>query len=513
MARARGEGEGRAKPQACRHGICGSSTLAVSRVAVLGLGYNEFVGPSLPPLALAPTPMPRRNYLIILAVAVASLACYRATDHNRYGRFFSEVLNKVDRYYVKPVNDEELFDAAVNGMLETLDENSKFYEPEDARSKLLSVIDQRYGGVGIEVTEEEKGSQLVISGTFVGSPAYDADILAGDRITKIDDWVVKVEPPSGPDAEQGMRLSERATKLIRGPIGTTVRLELARAGHDKPIVVTLKRSEVKVDSVFGYSRMPDDSWDFLLAGRPEIGYVRVRSFGDRTAKELQAALESIHADKLQGLVLDLRGDPGGRLDAAIDVCSLFIPPGQTVVTTRGRDARVLEREISAGPATFTHVPMVVLIDSLSASASEIVSACLQDYHRAVICGTRSFGKGTVQRIITMGRNNSVLKLTTATYWRPSNKNIHRHKDAKETDEWGVMPDKGFVVNMTDKQTEEWLKNRAARELVHRARPPADASHPPQPDTSALDPQLQRALDHLKHKPAEATAPAAKKDAA
>ena len=234
--------------------------------------------------------------------------------------------------------------------------------------------------------------------------------------------------------------------------------------------MTLKRTEINVDSVLGDSRNADDSWNFHLAANPEIGYIphpRVRR--DRTAEEMQAAkLKSLEADKLKGLVIDLRGDRGGRLDTAIDVASLFIPAGETVVTTRGRDGKVQEREVTHGPAICTDVPMVVLIDAYSASASEIVSACLQDYQRAVICGTRSFGKGTVQRIISV-KGNGVLKLTTATFWRPNNKNIHRHKDAKDTDEWGVMPDKGFVVKMSEKETEDWLKNRQARA---RCRPPS-----------------------------------------
>ncbi len=451
--------------------------------------------------------MPRRNYLFILAMAVGSLACYSATDHNRYGRYFSEVMNKIDQYYVKRVDNDELFDAAVNGMLQTLDENSKFYEPEDAKAKLLSIIDQRYGGVGIEVGEEPKTGQIVVRGTIVGSPAYEADILAGDRLTRIDDRVVKTDKSGMADLTL-----EESTKLIRGPIGTSVRLELARPGHAEPIQVTLKRTEIKVDSVLGDSRNADDSWNFHLAANPEIAYIRIHAFGDRTAEEMQAALKSLDIDKLKGLVLDLRGDPGGRLDAAVDVCSFFSPPGETVVTTRGRDGKVQEREVTHGPAVCTDVPMVVLIDGYSASASEIVSACLQDYHRAVICGTRSFGKGTVQRIISV-KGNGVLKLTTATFWRPSNKNIHRHKDSKDTDEWGVTPDKGFVVKMSEKETEDWLKDRAARDVVHRSQPPVAATEHPRPETTpAIDPQLQRALDYLEHKPAEA-APAAEKKAA
>jgi carboxyl-terminal processing protease len=453
--------------------------------------------------------MPRRNYLFILAMAVGSLVCYRATDHNRYGRYFSEVMNRIDQYYVKRVDNEALFEAAVNGMLQTLDENSKFYEPEDANSKLLSVIDQRYGGVGIEVSEDPKTEQIVVKDTIVGSPAYAADILAGDRITRIDNRVVNTDGAGIADLTL-----EEATRLIRGPIDTLVHLELARAGHAEPVKVTLERTLVKVESVLGDSRNADDRWNFRLSGHPEIGYIRIHAFGDRTADELQQALAAIDADKLKGLVLDLRGDPGGRLDVAVDVCSLFVAPEQTVVTTRGRDARELEKMVSHGPAICTDVPMVVLIDGFSASASEIVAACLQDYHRAVICGQRSFGKGTVQRIIPVNGNNSVLKLTTATYWRPSNKNIHRYKDAKDTDEWGVVPDKGFAVKMSEKQTEDWLMSRAARDIVHRARPPVAKLDRPRPDApAAIDPQLQRALDYLDSNKSDEASPRAKKAAA
>jgi carboxyl-terminal processing protease len=442
--------------------------------------------------------MPRRNCILILAAILVSFACYRATDHNRYGRYFSEVMGKIDRYYVKAVNDDELFDAAVNGMLETLDENSRFYEPEDARNKLLSIIDQSYGGIGVEVGEDPESGQLVIRGTMVGSPAYVAGILVGDLVTRIDDWDVKPESHTA-DPFQATKLFDRATKLIRGPIGSSVRLQLVRAGQKTPIDVTLVRSEIKIDSVLGDSRNADDSWDFHLAGHPRIGYIRIHTFGERTADELQSALVSIDADQLEGLVLDLRGDPGGRLDAAIDVCSMFIPAGQTIVTTRGRDGQVLERELSHGPAIATHVPMVVLIDSMSASASEIVSACLQDYHRAVVCGQRSFGKGTVQRLIPVRGNNSMLKLTTATYWRPSNKNIHRQKDAKDSDEWGVMPDQGFAVKMSEKESEAWLKNRAARDVVRRSLP---AGTKPEKTDFSVDPQLRRAVDYFERKPAK-----------
>jgi carboxyl-terminal processing protease len=284
--------------------------------------------------------------------------------------------------------------------------------------------------------------------------------------------------------------------MIRGKIGTSVRLSLERTGQIAPIDLSLTRAEVRVDSVLGDMRKDDDSWVFHLQGHPEIGYIRIGSegfsprggFGDRTAEEIKAALATLDEKKLKGLILDLRFNGGGRLDAAIDVCSQFLPPGEIVVTTRGRDGRILSEERSSGPGTFRDVPMVVLVNSMSASASEIVAACLQDHHRAAIAGQRSYGKGTVQKVLPVEGNQSVLKLTTATYWRPSNKNIHRDKDAKESDEWGVVPEKELALALNTADTEKVLNARAERDVVHRAQ-----SHPPAAD---VDAQLQRAVEYL-----------------
>ena len=176
-------------------------------------------------------------------------------------------------------------------------------------------------------------------GTIVGSPAYAADILAGDRIVKID----------GRPTE-GMSL-EDATDLIRGAIGTPVQLEIARAGHAQPLVLSLKRAEVQVDSVLGDTRKADDSWNFHLQGHPDIGYIRIRTFGDRTLQELLPAVTALKNEQVKGLIIDLRFDPGGRLDTAVDVCSLFLPPGKTIVTTKGRDGKVVDEEVSKGPAS------------------------------------------------------------------------------------------------------------------------------------------------------------------
>jgi len=430
--------------------------------------------------------MPRRNFIVIIAAAIVSFACYKVADHHPYGRYFADIMGKIDRLYYQPIDDakrERLFDSAIVGMLHELDIHSEFMPREEAR-EFLSGIDQRYGGVGIEVKPDAKAKRITVTNLLVGSPAYNSNVRAGDGILRIDDKAVK-----------DVDLAE-VTDMIRGPIGSKVRLSLERAGQKAPIDLSLTRAEIHVDSILGDTRNDDDSWNFHLQGHPEIGYIRIGSegfsprggFGDRTAEEIKAALATLDEKKLKGLILDLRFNGGGRFDAAIDVCSQFLPPGEIVVTTKGRDGRVMTEEKSSGPGTFRAVPMVVLVNSMSASASEIVAACLQDHHRAAVAGQRSYGKGTVQKVLPVEGNQSVLKLTTATYWRPSNKNIHRDKDAKESDEWGVVPDKELAVTLDSSGTETLLNARAERDVVHRAQ-----SHPP---AAYVDAQLQKAIDYL-----------------
>ena len=270
-------------------------------------------------------------------------------------------------------------------------------------------------------------------------------------------------------------------------------------------MLSLKRAEVQVDSVLGDTRKADDSWNFHLQGHPDIGYIRIRTFGDRTIQELLPAVTALKKEHVKGLIIDLRFDPGGRTRHGRRRLQFIPPAGQddrdhegTRRQSRGR------RDFQGAGADDRHADRD-FSQFAQPSASEIVAACLQDHHRAIICGQRTYGKGTVQRVLHVESNKSVLKLTTAHYWRPSNKNIDRRKDAKDTDEWGVMPDAGFVVPMDDKQTEAMLKDRSERDIVHRAQPPATAGKaPPTVDVMKVDPQLKRAVEFLEKKPASPT---------
>ncbi len=440
--------------------------------------------------------MPRRNFLVILISAAISLACFQVVDRNPYGRYFSDIMGRIDRLYVRPVDDRRLFDLAVNGMLKDLDEHSDFYDPRGAAA-LLSAIEQHYAGVGIEVNFDVKSKKLLVMGTLVGSPAYRADILIGDQILKVDD--TKIGDLKTDDETR----TDPATRLIRGPVGSTVRLTLLRRTSKEPLVVTLKRADITTDSVFGYNRNADDTWNYWMPGQPGIAYIRLSTFGDRSADELRLALESLEPQKLKGLVLDLRFNGGGALKAAIEICSLFVPKAALIATTRGRDDTIIDELRAIGPGAYQNFPLVLLVNSFSASASEITAACLQDHQRAVICGQRSYGKGTVQRVLDLGSGVGTLKLTIATYWRPSNQNIHRHKAAKDSDVWGVMPDEGFAVPLSDSQVERMIASRRPRESVRHSQPaqPALASgktpeENPTTENSDTRPQAEKPLDDV-----------------
>jgi carboxyl-terminal processing protease len=234
-------------------------------------------------------------------------------------------------------------------------------------------------------------------------------------------------------------------------------------GQSDKVEVTLTRENIHVDTVLGDRRKGDDSWDFMLQPQQHIGYVRLTAFSRDTARELRKVLEQLRSDGMRGLILDLRFDPGGLLSAAIEVSDLFVSDGR-IVSTKGRNTpeRVWEAHKEG---TFEGFPMVVLVNRYSASASEIVAACLQDHKRAVIMGERSWGKGSVQNVIELEGGKSLLKLTTASYRRPSGKDIHRFFDNKDQKQWGVTPDEGFELKLSDAEMHKLFLDRRQRDVV------------------------------------------------
>lgn len=340
-------------------------------------------------------------------------------------RTFAEVYNAIKQGYVEPVEDKKLITHAISGMLSNLDPHSAYLDA-DAYKDLQVGTQGEFGGLGIEVGMED-GFVKVVS-PIEDTPAFRAGIKSGDLIVKLDDVSVK-----------GLSLAD-AVKKMRGKPKTNITLTIARKGENKPVIVTLTREIIKVQSVKS---------KLLESG---FGYVRVVQFQEQTAQSLVQHLEKLGQNgNLRGLVLDLRNDPGGLLNGAVGVAAAFLPAKTLVVSTDGR-AEDSRRKYLAAPedylrntrddfmktlsAQFKSVPMVVLVNGGSASASEIVAGALQDHKRAVIMGTQTFGKGSVQTILPLNATTAI-KLTTARYYTPSGRSIQ----AK-----GIVPD--IVVEET-----------------------------------------------------------------
>ena len=367
-------------------------------------------------------------------------------------RVFTDTFEEIDRSYVKDIDRRSLIEAAVHGMLAKLDPYSDYISPEEL-NKFNETVEQEYSGVGIQIDVDPEKRELIVLSPLPGSPAYEAKILAGDRIVEIEGKKVK-------DFERGKEL-ESAISLLKGEAGVKVSLGLRRSGGETVEPLSLTRAVIQLDSVLGDIRFPDGKWQFMLDDQKKIGYLRISHFTHRTEEELKAALKKLKETGLEGLILDLRFNPGGFLDTAVAVSDLFIETG-TIVSTSGRNSR--EKVFAARKiGTFTGFPIAILVNRFSASASEIVSACMQDHHRAIIVGERSFGKGSVQTLLPVEEGKSALKLTTASYHRPSGKNIHRFPDAKETDEWGVLPDPGYEVKLTLDDLRHYLAYRQDRD--------------------------------------------------
>jgi carboxyl-terminal processing protease len=360
----------------------------------------------------------------------------------------ADTLDQVERNYVKPIDRRELMEAAIKGMLSKLDPYSSYIPPEEI-SGFRTSVESQFGGVGIQIAID--GGQLKVISPLVGTPAYRAGVQAGDRITKIEG-----------ETTRNLTL-EDAVKKLKGEIGTSVTLTVQHPFSGKEDTVTLTRETVHVDTVLGDSRNKDDSWNYMLDPDKKIGYIRLTAFSRDTDTDLKKALEQLKQQKVRGLVLDLRFNPGGLLGSAVAVSDLFVKDGR-IVSTKGRNTE--ERVWDAVKGwKFENVPMVVLANRYSASASEIVAACLQDHDRAVVIGERTWGKGSVQNVVELEAGQSALKLTTATYTRPNGHNIHRFPDAKETDEWGVKPNDGLEVKLSNSEMGDLLLHRRDRDIV------------------------------------------------
>ena len=310
-------------------------------------------------------------------------------------RAFAEVMERIRGAYIEQIDDRELLESAIRGMLYELDPHSSYLTPDQFDDLQITTTGE-FGGLGIEVTMEDGFVKVVTP--VDDSPASKAGIQAGDLILKIDDTFVK-----------GLSLSE-AVELMRGEVGSEIELMVLSEGKENPRQVTLKRDKIQMHSV--KSRLLE----------PGLGYVRISQFQNNTGSDTAKALEKLSAKgELQGLVLDMRNNPGGVLGGAVEVADLFLDKG-LVVYTEGRQPGS-RSEFKATPGDqLAGVPLVVLVNGGSASASEIVAGALQDQHRAIVGGNRTFGKGSVQTVLPLSKDRA-LKLTTARYYTPNGRSI------------------------------------------------------------------------------------------
>jgi len=397
---------------------------------------------------------------------------------------FGDVLDQVDRQYVTPVDDKKLIQAALSGMVTSLDPHSD-YLPPDAYNDLQDQTRGEYGGLGLEIQSDE-GAVKVIA-PIDGTPAFRGGIKPGDYILAVDGQNIL-----------GMSVND-AVKEMRGKPGEAVTLTIGREKTD-PFDVKLVREIIHPTSVVSH-----------LEG--DYGYVKLSTFNEKATDETLAAINDLKTKDphMKGLVLDLRGNPGGLLDQAVGVASLFLDGGE-VVSQRGRDPHDIEVYDSKGHDVLNGLPLVVLINSGTASASEIVSGALQDRHRAAIVGVTSFGKGSVQTVIPLrGGLDGALKLTTARYYTPSGRSIQKT---------GIQPDLEVAETREEAQqiadeafqfTEASFRNALdADEGKSRVGPHEPAEAPPADfDEKKGDFQLNRGMDVLKYGSVEATPKLAK----
>ncbi len=362
-------------------------------------------------------------------------------------RLFTEVLSIIQSQYVDEVPPKDLVYSAIKGTLRGLDAHSSFLDPDMYREMGVETTGQ-FGGLGIEITL--KDDILTVVAPIEGTPAFRAGILPGDRIVKIEGMSTK-----------DMQLSD-AVKRMRGKPGSKIVISIVREGLTEPKDYSITRELIQVQSV--------------KTGElePGIEYIRLRQFQEKTGQDVEGALEKYNkGKKIQGLVLDLRNNPGGLLTSSVEVAEKFLDSGKLVVYTEGRVRNQNMRFQAAGKRTWGDFPIIVLVNQGSASASEIVAGALQDWGRAVVLGTQSFGKGSVQTIIPLS-DGSGLRLTTAKYFTPKGRSIHGK---------GITPD--IIVEMPKPAPGE------------QAPPPIVDEQARLQDQLKRDPQLQRAVDLLK----------------
>ena len=395
------------------------------------------------------------------------------SEHYSKLKTFTETISIIKQNYVEEVDEKELINGAIKGMLNQLDPHSSYMPPEAFKEMQIDTKGE-FSGLGIQIGVKDK--MLTVIAPIEDTPAYRAGIKAGDTIIKIEG-----------ESTKDISLQDAVTKL-RGPKGTSVTITVFREGWEKPKDFTIVREVIQIKSV-KYKALEDN-----------IGYVKLTQFQQRTSEDLENALDTLEKDKINSLILDLRNNPGGLLNSAVDVSSQFLPDGKLVVYIKGRTGE--QQDFNTSGTKNIEYPMIVLVNEGSASASEIVAGALQDWRRAVILGTQTFGKGSVQTVIPLS-DGSALRLTTARYYTPKGRSIQTT---------GITPDivvqSEATINgkphpvLREKDLKQHLINDVTDETEtdktkEETKPETEITETPVETTEKEDVQLQRAIDLLK----------------
>lgn len=422
----------------------------------------------------------RRNWswgviLILLGLLFWFLPPISAEQDALYRSFSPLVVikSRIQKYYIEEVDDLRLVEGAARGMMQQLDPYSMYLGPSE-----YPVFQEHMSGgyVGIGVQFDPRANRLVVASPLENSPAYAAGVQAGDVIVEIAGTAV--------DPSKGLRESDR----LRGLEGSTAHFKIQRPPNGEVLEFAVRRQRIRTRSVRGFRRRDDASWDFMIDPGQRIGYVRISEFWENMVGELDQALAELGQQNARALIMDLRFNPGGDLGVARDVVDRFISEGVVVKTRNRREVESILYATSAN--TIPDWPMLVLVNGGSASASEIVAGALQEHQRAAVVGERTVGKGSVQTLHELDGGRSALKLTTAYYYLPSGRLIHRRSAAGD-DAWGILPD--HAVALTDAEQAAMIDSWFQSNVIESG----EAGRTQQP--IVIDRQLEKALEVLRGK--------------
>ena len=415
-------------------------------------------------------------------IAVATNAI--KTTNDEYGFFdpIVDVRTLIDGLYVDETETDKLQLGAINGMIDELNDPYTTFVPKRDTEKFSRDLTGEYVGIGAEV--QIRDGWLTISSPLDGSPSWKAGVMADDRVIKIDG-----------ESTEGQTIDDAIDRLIGEP-DTKVLITVERGAETLDIEII--RGHIKVQAVKGFMRLEGDgAWEHVIDVERNIGYIRLTQFTPKAALEIAVAINNAEKSQmLNGLILDLRFNPGGLLDEAVKIADMFLEEG-TIVSTKGRvfEERVVE---ARSKNTITDMPLVVLVNGQSASASEVLSGALSDHDRAIVVGTRSFGKGSVQTVRNLESGAGVLKITEQYYYLPSGRLLHRRDDSTI---WGVDPTPGYYVPVSNVELGEMLTARRAQEVISHteATETVDIADTDAVLESLQDPQLTAAVRVLQHR--------------